>query len=361
LEASTRHYINSSRKLTPILLAALALVTQVGLSSCATQPARVSAPPAIPPHGEALGGAQGGGAPKPLVPGDPGVPLVLAMPPAATPEVAGPPEPFGPPEPPAAAPPAPVTEVPAPQSNRPRALVLVLGPGQARAFAHVGAIRALHDAKIPVGAIFGTEMGALIGGVYASTGKINLFELAMQRFKDDVIAPHGGLLSSLFQKSAQGRKLDAELEKTFGKKDVSQSVIPFRAAFTEPDSGKVVVPDKGNEARVIRAALADPAVFDSAKWDGESVVSAGATRPYLVAEARALNMGPVVVIDAMDPVDAARFAGSGEQKDADLVIRPDLAGIGSADFKKRTDAAFRGKTAVNKQLDMIRQLVGRSS
>ena len=45
---------------------------------------------------------------------------------------------------------------------------LVLAGGGARGIAHVGVIRALEELRVPVDAIAGTSMGALVGGLYAS-------------------------------------------------------------------------------------------------------------------------------------------------------------------------------------------------
>ncbi|KAG8434636.1 hypothetical protein GDO86_012847, partial [Hymenochirus boettgeri] len=46
-------------------------------------------------------------------------------------------------------------------------IALVLGGGGARGFAHVGMIKSLEEAGIPVDMVGGTSMGAVIGGVYA--------------------------------------------------------------------------------------------------------------------------------------------------------------------------------------------------
>ena len=50
---------------------------------------------------------------------------------------------------------------------RPR-VGLVLSGGGARGLAHVGVLRALEELRIPVDAIAGTSMGAVVGGLYAS-------------------------------------------------------------------------------------------------------------------------------------------------------------------------------------------------
>ncbi|MCG6928392.1 MAG: patatin-like phospholipase family protein, partial [Acidobacteria bacterium] len=55
------------------------------------------------------------------------------------------------------------------RTDRPR-LALALSGGGARGIAHIGALRALEDAEIPVDAIAANSMGAVVGGIYA-TGK----------------------------------------------------------------------------------------------------------------------------------------------------------------------------------------------
>jgi NTE family protein len=60
-------------------------------------------------------------------------------------------------------------QAPEPAPWRPR-LALALSGGGARGIAHVGALRALEEAGLPVDAIAGNSMGAVVGGIYA-TGK----------------------------------------------------------------------------------------------------------------------------------------------------------------------------------------------
>lgn len=267
----------------------------------------------------------------------------------------GPPEPYGPPTPPSADTPN-NTYGPEPILFRP--VVLVLGPGLARGYAYVGAIRALNEAKIPIGAVLGTEMGALVGSLYAMDAKINQFEWAMLKFREGAFEKENSLLPSVFRKSAKSKKLQASLESIFDKRGLDQSKLPLRVAIEIKESGATAVLERGSAVAAVRAAVADPELFDPGEWDGKPAVSAAKVRPFLISEARALNLGPVVVIDAMDANEEKQFASAAELKDADLVIRPDLHGIGPLDFQKRTDAAFRGKKAISGQIAEIRHLVG---
>jgi predicted acylesterase/phospholipase RssA len=71
---------------------------------------------------------------------------------------------------------------------------------------------------------------------------------------------------------------------------------------------------------------------------------------FLCAEARANSQGPVILIDTA--------VTRNDPSAADLVIRPDLDGISPLDFSKKTEAAFRGKKAVEEHLPEIKRWVG---
>ena len=51
--------------------------------------------------------------------------------------------------------------------HRPR-IRLVLSGGGARGAAHVGVLKVLEDMRVPIDAVAGTSMGAVVGGLYAS-------------------------------------------------------------------------------------------------------------------------------------------------------------------------------------------------
>ena len=55
-----------------------------------------------------------------------------------------------------------------PDTNGELRVGLVLAGGGARGIAHVGVIKALEEMQIPVHAVAGTSMGALVGGMYAA-------------------------------------------------------------------------------------------------------------------------------------------------------------------------------------------------
>jgi NTE family protein len=263
--------------------------------------------------------------------------------------VFGPDAPYGP-DAPQAAP----EYGPSPQVNR--SVVLVLGPGLARGYAFTGVIRALSDAKIKIGAVFGTEMGALIGALYAQDASVNQLEWGVQHFRDDVFQTDDSMLSRLLNKDLAD-KFEESLESVFAEKDLSQTKIPMRV-LAQPAGAPVQVFDHGLLKRLVRAAFGGVNGFTPTQVRGLPTGTAGALRPFDVEDARALSLGPVIAVDVLDRKDSDLYP---ELKQADLVIHPDVSKISQTDFKKRTDAVFAGKAAVQDSLDEIKRLVGGGS
>ncbi len=257
-----------------------------------------------------------------------------------------------------------------PEPVKLRPVILVLGPGLARGFAYVGVFQALEDAKIPVGAILATEMGSLVGTLYAMSSSINQFEWGLLSFKESLFRSPKKFFSNSKSNLSDGKKLEEQLKQIFKNKDLSEAKIPIRIAIQNKESGVPVVLDHGKVTQIIRAAIANPEVFtpgdllDNANQGNDNPrndnpgegVSAGSTRPFLITEAKNLGMGPIIVVDVLNSADEAPALD--ELKQADLVIRPNVFGIGYMDFQKRTDAAFQGKRAIIKNISEIRRLVG---
>jgi NTE family protein len=248
----------------------------------------------------------------------------------------------------------------------------------ARAFAAAGVLHALEEAKIPIGGIAGTEMGALIGSVYALSGSINDFDWAMMRFKNSTFVDPGSLLTRWVKGPSEGKALNEALERALGARDLRQASHPLDVIADVGDTAEPRVFSEGNAAKLLRGALAVPGLLTPAEFSGIPVRSAASKRPFPVTEAKLLGSGPVIVVDVLGDADSPRPTGqlsyqeqqveremsqarAHAQSDlsaADLVLQPDLRGIGFLDFKRRTEIAFRGKSAVKKNLARIRHLVG---
>ena len=302
---------------------------------------------------------------------------VPAPSPSATP--AGP-EAYGPPNP---HPP----DMSAPQPNygpEPIALkpiVLVLGPGLARGFALAGFLEALGQAKIPIGAIYGTEMGALFGTLYSNAKSINEFEWHLLKIKPELFYEKETLLARFLNRPNPGSDLEKVLNQILGNQDLSSPKVSLHLVAQKTVDAHPWLLERGNAVTNVRAALATKHLFSTVKID-EIEAQAGTTQvAFMISEARKYNLGAVVYIDVFDhslsaanirqnsklsklekqldldmTESAARSAD--ELKQADLVIQPELKGIGYLDYEKHTEAVFQGKKAAILKMTEIKHLVG---
>ena len=239
---------------------------------------------------------------------------------------------------------------PDPVSIKP--VVLVLGPGMARSFAYVGVLRALADDQIPVAAIVGTEMGALFGSLYAIDPNINHFEWSVLKFRDEDFAVNSGLISGFLKGTSGLNRLEADLDRAFSNKDINESKIPLKIGIQVGENPPQLL-ERGRISEVVRAAIADSGIYPAGTWEGGPASSTRDSRPFPVIEAKALGLGPVVVVDVSNGL-----AGGSDLGMADLILRPRVKAIGDMEFQKRTDASFRGKAEVRAHLDELRHLVG---
>ncbi len=244
---------------------------------------------------------------------------------------------------------------PAPVTTKP--IVLVLGPGLAKGFAYAGVFQALKDAKIPVAAVLGAEMGAFVGALYAVHSNINQFEWALMKFKEELFEKKSGFLLKATEEPSDGVAFKAQLTQIFGNKDIRDFKIPMRIAVQYQGSSKPSLIEHGNAVEVLRAAMANPQLFtpgniEEEGLNGQSIPATSAfhSRSFLIHEAKLLNLGPVVAVNI-------GAQSSSELQDADLVVHADLGNIGDKEFQKRASAIFRGKSAVVRKLSEIKQLV----
>ena len=266
----------------------------------------------------------------------------------------GPPEAQGPFLPKASTPPVlPLEE----GSTRP--VVLVLGPGLARGFAHAGIIQGLRELKIEIIAVYGTEMGALVAALYSTSSTMNQFEWSLQHFKEDSFLKPRGFLSKTRVSPHGGEKLDQQLEKVFADKKWGNAKIKLMVALQSEATGIPFTVDEGPLRSAIRGALNAPSILFSTpflfKNDPLQVVAATKTAPFLVDEAKALNLGPVIVVNVLRKVESS-FALS-ELKKADLILEPQLEHVDYFDYKKRNEIIYQGKKLVQDRANEIKQLL----
>jgi NTE family protein len=261
----------------------------------------------------------------------------------------------------------PVVVVP-PQPPRPPRVGLALGGGAARGFAHIGVIQVLEEAGIAVDSVVGTSAGSLVAALYASGHngtQLQALALAMDESAiTDWAFPGRGLL--------RGEALARYVREQTGARTIEQMRRPLGIVATDLDSGAPILFQRGDAGLAVRASSAVPAVFQPVKIGGREYVDGGLVSPVPVRFARQMGAELVIAVDISSPPEGAAtgdalrmllqtFAIMGrsinhfELRDADIVLRPALVGVGSADFSARSRAIQAGREAALAQLPAVRQ------
>lgn len=296
-----------------------------------------------------------------------------------------------PPSAPAAEPPA----APA-QGDRPR-IGLVLSGGGARGAAHVGVIRVLEQLRIPVDAVAGTSMGAVVGGLYAAglsaTEIADVFraldwqdlltdrpprrDLVFRRKQDDrgilargalgvredegVVLPLGLVQGQKITQLLRAATLPvAEVH------DFDRLPIPFRALATDLETGDPVVLRSGDLATVLRASMSAPGVFAPVELDGRLLVDGGLVDNLPVDLARSMGVDVLIVVDVSFPLARRDELGSPldvtnqmigimvrrgtlesrkELTPRDILVEPDLGRMTAVNFNRMPQVIEAGEIA----------------
>lgn len=199
-----------------------------------------------------------------------------------------------------------------------RRVALVLAGGGARGVAHIGAIEELERRGYEIGAVAGTSMGALVGGMYAS-GHLEEFKewmCALDRYR--VFSLVDFTLST--EGLVKGSRVIEAMKELIPDMRIEQMRIPFTAVSADLLSGSEVVIEQGGLYDAIRASIAIPSVFRPVHRDGMVLTDGGIVNPLPLNRVRRRAGDLLVGVDVCAP-----FAGAGSA-DADTEASEASAG-----------------------------------
>ena len=275
--------------------------------------------------------------------------------------------------PPVTVPQVPVVQVPKGPPPKPR-IALVLGGGAARGFAHVGVIRALEQEKIPIDLVVGTSVGSLIGALYAQ--KRDVFDLEWTAFaltKDDLIDT-GYLNAVVGMGLAKGERLEKFIESKVQVKTIEALQVPFAAVAADLNWGTKVVIDRGSVSRAVHASSAVPGLFEPVNHLGKILVDGGVVENIPIATARERGADLVLAVDIGEGVANQEihnlvdvllqsanimFAINSEHSKhgADVLITPDVKGVGMLDFTQKKRCMEAGMAAARASVPRVRAAI----
>lgn len=184
--------------------------------------------------------------------------------------------------------------VPGGRQGRPR-IGLVLGSGAARGWAHLGVIKALNEAGIPIDMVAGTSAGALVGAAYASGGYEGLLERSLTTSWKDMVY----YFSELPQRSGliSGKKVQQLIDEFVTTDRFEALEIPFRCVATDIWSGEPVVLAAGDLRQAVRASISIPGLFTPVEWGELLLVDGALVNPVPVSVMREMGADFIIAVD----------------------------------------------------------------
>lgn len=176
-----------------------------------------------------------------------------------------------------------------------RGVGLVLSGGGARGFAHIGIVKALREAGIPIDLVGGTSMGGILGAGVAQCWSVEelkeRFHAAFVQAKPlrDYTLPFVSLVS--------GRKVSRLLRKDCGDIDIEDLPLTFFCVSSNLTTGHSMVHRRGLLWLWLRASVAIPGVLPPVVHKGEVLVDGGTMNNLPVDAMRELGRGPVIGVD----------------------------------------------------------------
>ena len=287
-------------------------------------------------------------------------------------------------------------------------ICLALGGGAARGLAHLGVLKVLEDAKVPIHMIAGTSLGAMMGGLYAVKPDAEYWMARVEQFVHSFISMKTRLdfLRKMEQPNANDRGFFKDMATMLRKSyfwgvtatqsafisekeyqtfihplipdiSIEQTKIPFGCVATDIRNGKRVMYTSGSLRTAISASCSLPGIFPPVKDNGMLLVDGGWVERVPVLCARDMGADIVIAVDVSSMVepfeetsgldivlraDAVTRIYLNEllARDADVLIHPKVGETHWADFSNVKGLYKEGEDAALEKLVVIKSTIHRA-
>ncbi len=284
---------------------------------------------------------------------------------------------------------------------------LALGGGGARGLAHIGVLKALEEERIPIHAIAGTSMGAIIGAAYAQypnskrlismvhdlIDKFNLqggwMEFLCRDFeknekkKENLLKEIGYFVRKRFMYlvgvsrislEPKGKLMDP-LKVVLKDEPLEQAQIPFAAVAVDLISGREVAIKKGSMISAVYASSSIEGIFPPLRLNNQLLSDGGVTSLVPVDAARGLQANFVIGVNIPEMSKREGRLASGIEvilradsltreklnrlvlETADFTITPEVRTIHWANFGRVDECIQRGYEATKDKIRELRQKI----
>ena len=256
-----------------------------------------------------------------------------------------------------------------PAGERPR-VGLALAGGFARGIAHVGVIRALRNAGVPIDVVAGTSVGALIGACYCAGVPLN----DMQRIARTTTFADFGRWTPSWLGLANNLRMERYLERFTSIKTFEELTTPLAIAASDINEGVSVFYTRGLLGPPMRGSCAYPGLFVPIQFEGRTLVDGFLTSPVPVEGTLLLGADITIAVyleagsfstprTAADVISRSfsiiqRHADLAWRQQADVIIEPDVKPFVWDDFTRTDELIAVGEAAAQAAMPQILKVLG---
>lgn len=176
-----------------------------------------------------------------------------------------------------------------------RSVGIVFSGGGARAYAHIGVVRALRELGFPIDFAGGASMGAVVAGCVAMGW--NDDEIDRRIRKAFVETNPLGDWQLPVVSMVKGHRVDARLKEHFGEAEIGDLQLPFFAVSTNLTDGAYRIHRRGLLRQALRATISLPGILPPVIDDGEVLVDGAVLNNFPADVMREFQRGFVVGCD----------------------------------------------------------------
>ncbi|RUP44561.1 acyl transferase/acyl hydrolase/lysophospholipase [Jimgerdemannia flammicorona] len=211
-----------------------------------------------------------------------------------------------------------------------KSVALVLGGGGARGIGHIGVIRCMEEAGIPIDIIGGTSIGSFVGGLYARDadnvavyGRAKMFSgrvTSVWRQALDLTYPITAWFTGMCQESSRGRwisslhaqrvvqhrhEFNRGIWKCFMDSQIEDFWLPYFAVTTNITFSRMEVHTKGYAWRYVRASMSLSGYLPPICENGDMLVDGGYMDNLPVSVAKNMGADMIVAVDVASHDDTS--------------------------------------------------------
>lgn len=279
---------------------------------------------------------------------------------------------------------------------------LVFSGGGAKGLAHIGVLKVLEEAGIPVDYIGGTSMGSIIGGLYAigytpeelrrfavymnwdsllsdQIDRQNLsFEEKEENAKYFIAFPIREKRIGLPSGAISGQNIYGLFNKmaspVYRERDFTKFPIPFLCVATDIEKAEATVIKSGYLPQAMRASMSIPSLFTPESIDGNIYIDGGVLNNFPVMEVKKMGADIIIGVDVGFKSQPRKMLNSipgilnqslytvtkaemdKNRKECDILIEPVLDSYNLMNFNDADSIISRGEAAARAVLPKLRAL-----